>query len=176
MSRDMSDLITTCNICAAMPDQDEPRMLRWWWGSRDVEEIDQDKVLVIDDCPDKRDVRRAVELARDLVRGTQFTYTTTIRCDYVLGELTADGEKMALNRCAVWTHQLLANRLLILSTLNGLHQMRITERVTVPGDLWLNHRLGAILCIPPLYLMTGKEMGTYQSKVMRVLKGEVAVG
>lgn len=155
-----------CNICAFMPEQDEERIPCCIFGERDITQV---SILVVDDCADKRDMLHNMERASRLLHERPFIYTTTIRCDYISGEISKEAEEKALNRCAVWTHQLLENRMFILSTLNGLKQMRIGEG-RGEGDLWRSLRLGVILCIPPLDRMTVKEFSAYMAKTERVLK------
>jgi hypothetical protein len=139
---------------------------------QDSEEAGRHPVLFIDNCDDKRDVMRSMDVARDLVQSTDFTYTTTIRCDFILGELPAKDVLLAADRCAVWTHHLLENRLLIVSTEAGLKQMQVQE-IRSPGHMWRNSRLGVILCIPPLLRIPPGAIVSYQSKIERVLREKV---
>lgn len=158
-----------CKICSFMPEQEEKPVLSWVWGLRD-EKTGRHSVLFIDNCDDKRDVGRALEVARDLLQGNEFDYTTTIRCDFMPGELDTEQIMRAEDRCAVWTHQLLENRTLIVSTQAGLKQMQAGDRS--PGEMWRNSRLGVILCTPPLLRIPPSTIHTYQAKIQRALRGE----
>lgn len=167
----MRKLCAKCNICDFMPEQYIDKELFWWWGMRDEENQDNAEapVLFIDDCSDKRDIIHALNVARDLVKGEDFIYTTTIRCDYMPGDLILPNFIKAAQRCAVWTHQLLDNRLLIVSTIMGLTQIQAGEDKKV-GDIWRNTRLGVILCTPSLLAIPPAAIESYQSKIERVLK------
>lgn len=163
----MNDLCAKCNVCAAfMPEQEEERTLEWWYGGHMRE---QRHVLFIDDCADKRDITRSLDIARDLVKSTEFVYTTTIRCDFVSGELDDEEVLKAEQRCAVWTHQLLEKRMLIISTEAGLRQMQLGEDKGV-GDMWRNNRVGVVLCVQPLLRIPHTAIAHYQAKIERVLK------
>jgi hypothetical protein len=166
----MNNIIAKCNICSSfMPEQEEDRRLSWIYGSGPIAETKLAPVLFIDNCDDKRDISRALLVATDLVRDSNFVYTTTIRCDFMPGEIEIKQLIQAEHRCAVWTHSLLENRLLIISTQAGLRQMQLGEDKS-PGDIWQNSRVGVVLCVPPLLRIPPSAIATYQSKIERVIK------
>lgn len=161
-----------CKICSFMPEQEEKPVLKWVWGGLKSIDAIHHPVLLIDNCDDKRDIGMAMEVARDLLQSNDFDYTTTIRCDFMPGELDMEQIRKAEERCAVWTHQLLENRQLIVSTLAGLKQMQVDGEFRTPGSLWRNSRLGVILHIPPLLRIPPSTIHTYQAKIQRALRGE----
>lgn len=159
----MLNLCAECNVCSDfMPEQKTPRTSKVDFGCDPV-------VLVIDDASNYADYPQAIDVARILVGDVDFTYTTTIRCNHYPTDLKATERSTATARCAVWTHGLLENRMVILSTQRGMNQMKI-ETFRVPGDMFRNSKLGLLLCISPLLEMNETAIKHYKVKTQRLLR------
>lgn len=159
----MNHLCESCSICSFLPTQDKPRVFKV-----EVETSPSPLVLVIDQIQEQRQLDSAILVADILLAGVKYTYTPSIRCEYV-GASFEDYQK-AIARCAVWTNQLLPGRSVILSTVPGVYQMKVKGEVT-PGQIFRSEAFGLVLVIPPLVsLGTGTDLPEYQSKVKRLLK------
>jgi hypothetical protein len=146
-----------------MPKQIIPRIL---YQDSKPDLVERPKILVIDDNPYSYSVTGVIDYVLD---GNEYIYTNSIRCHFDVGRVLEDDQEIAIARCAVWTNALLADRLVILSTVNGLKQMKI-DPDKKPGDMFRSKKLGLILCIPPLYSMLDAEYDLYAAKAMRLMK------
>lgn len=158
----MISLCSTCNICSFMPEQKTLRM------SHLEEEGEKPVILVIDDEFKQSNYSDAVDVAMEILGEQKFTYTTTIRCNFTPGELTAQQVDTATQRCSVWTHHLLNDRLIILSTITGVKQMKL-PKVVGEGDMFRSP-LGYVLVIPALGDMKPEVVSIYKNKALRLLK------
>lgn len=164
----MHHICSQCNICAFMPEQTAPRLLSF--NNTENPAFDT-MVLVIDDSQNQLDQYDGMKwVADNLLPNTPFTYTSTVRCEYDPIDLEAGQFEQALEQCAVWTHQLLEGRAVIITTENGLHQMQVGQDKK-RGDMFKHPRLGSILVIPPVaVMMHGSFVKEYLPRVQRVLK------
>lgn len=137
----MNNICAKCNVCSFMPPQIGPRELSL--GD------DNATVLVIDDARGEDDLLLGLERAAlFLGKGVAFTYTSSIRCTH--DALSNEQQEEALAKCSVWTNYLLGGRSLVVTTENGLHQMKVGEGKKA-GDLFRNEQLGVVLVIHPLH-------------------------
>lgn len=159
----MKELCEECNVCSFMPKQTKQRLYALDNEERHLE------VLVIDDARRHAEMKDCLDTAHEILDGVDFTYTTTIRCEHRLSQITQEQEQDALSRCAVWTHALVDKRLVILTTLKGLAQMKTTRERTV-GESFKSSRYGYILVIPPLAEIDSNSIREYHSRAQRLLK------
>src|SRR5687768_197036 len=114
----MEKLCEKCNICSFMPEQINKRVmsLRALPLSKPTSEpVVAPLVLVIDDAQTLDDQGEGSMWLRDnLLLGTPFDYTSTIRCEYDATEIDGQQLLQAVDHCAVWTHQLLENRAVVI--------------------------------------------------------------
>jgi hypothetical protein len=157
----MSFNCSDCNVCEELVGKQEAERVHYFGNA-------SARVLVLDDTNRLEWCMTAMDIAQALLgTETNFTYTTTVRCEsFSLG--TKDREKV-LSSCGVWTHSLLENRSLILTTVNGLKQMRIAPEKG-EGDMFRSNQYGAILVIPPLVHMRDSELNAYIAKTKRLLR------
>lgn len=158
----MNSLCSTCNICSFMPEQKTLRM------SHLEEEGEKPVILVIDDEFKQSDYSNAIDVAMEILGEQKFTYTTTIRCSFDPSALSFDQFNTAVQRCSVWTHHLLNDRLIILATKLGVKQMKLPKTVD-EGDMFKSP-LGYVLVIPALYKMKPEVVSIYKNKALRLLK------
>jgi len=163
----VKELCAICDVCSSfMPEQKNPRVL----------EVDKDgekpAVLVIDDQINLKDYAEGIYIAHELLGRliADFSYTSTIRCEYEPGRLSDIEADTAVAKCSVWTHHLLDNRKVILTTQRGLTQMGIKGRKE--GDIFRSGKYGLILCVYPLRHMRTEEVyfPTFKAKTQRLLK------
>ena len=165
---DMAKLCSSCTICSFMPTQEHQRVLRWHKADKLVGE-DTAAVLFIDDAPNWESVDRGMRVVLTLL-DIPFVYTQSIRCEYQPKIIHYEDEKVALARCAVWTHHLLEQRRVIVTTEKGLRQMRIDPKTINVGEMKATVKYGLILHVAPLWSMATAEVPTLKSKVDRLLK------
>ena len=155
----MKEICASCAICDFMPPQKQLRQLYF-----------QDEgapVLILDDASE--DSTEALRVARLLLGDNMtFTYTTTIRCTQKIHRVKPDRYDNALQHCAVWTHLLTGDRLVILATQHGLKQMRIGHEMK-EGSMSKSIKWGLTLCIPPLSSMTAQDIQHYAAQTHRLL-------
>ena len=155
----MKGICAACSICSDMPPQKRSRQLYF-----------QDEgapILVLDDS--NGDSTEALRVAKLLLgEDTPFTYTTTVRCTQRIAQARPEALDIARRHCAVWTHLLTDNRMVILATQAGLRQMSITKDIK-QGSTVKSVKWGLVLCIPPLYTMKAEDIKHYTAHVRRVL-------
>jgi hypothetical protein len=165
----MNHLCSTCNVCAFMPEQKVPRVA----SINNTEHPAFDTaVLVIDDAQNQLDQYDGMKwMGANLLPTTPFTYTSTIRCEHDVTEISGDQLLEAVEKCSVWTHQLLEDRAVILTTETGLHQLQLGEK-RKRGDMFVHGRLGVVLVIPPvaLFITNPGLTSEYKPRIQRVLK------
>lgn len=157
----MESLCARCNVCSFMPEQTGPRALEY---VLDIPKRDS-LVLVVDDYHDE--VHESYRTAKELLGNVPFNLTSAIRCSYE--SLDVEQICRAASSCSVWTNTLIDNRKLIITTLLGLKQLKVTGEHGI-GDVLKSSRLGMILVTPTLSLMNEKTIGIYKTKVQRVLR------
>lgn len=160
----MREACSTCNICDFLPEQKGHRVLNHQGDG-------VAPVLVIDDLYDKKYLPDVFTVLNELLSGfwPTYNYTNAIRCDWEPDEIAPEDLNKATQRCSVWTHSLLMERAVIISTVTGLHQMKILDKE--PGAIFRSAKYGLILCVPPLLEIGVKgEMGMYRSKVERIMR------
>ena len=149
-----------CNICHSIVPrtEDTKPILAYDIGG------ESPVLLVIDDSPD---VGEAASIMSELMgKPVPFTYTSSVRCLDRLGTINNDA---LVSRCSVWTHSLVEGRAAIITTRNGLKQLKAAEDRN-EGDLFKHSRLGVVLVIPPLNsLDMERNLHIYTKKVKRVL-------
>src|SRR5688500_7899617 len=105
-----------CNVCEELVGKQENERTHYF-GNAGA------SVLVLDDCEELEYCMVGMDMAQKLLSTrTDFTYTTTVRCNSA--GLDREKKRKVLARCSVWTNSLLENRSIILATRNGLLQMR----------------------------------------------------
>lgn len=164
-----------CSVCTFMPKQDRERVLHWHPSTvtdakeafRNETEGNPAPVLVIDNASSDQEIVDATCIAEILLEDVQFIYTNTIRCKYE--QLTTEQRATALSRCSVWTGHMIEGRAIIISTLEGLKQLKV-EKEIAPGTIVRSPRLGLVLCVPPLTSLHGPELLAYKSKIQRMVK------
>ncbi len=150
-----------CNVCEEVVGKQE-RERTHYFGNASA------RVLVLDDVNEMEMVIMGMEIAQSLLGlTTDFTYTTTVRCESA--SLGVKEREQVLSSCGVWTHSLLENRSLIITTVNGLKQMRIAPEKG-EGDMFRSNQYGAVLVIPPLVHMRDSELNAYIAKTKRLVK------
>lgn len=161
------NLCAKCNVCEdRLPVQVDERILI-------LEPEDAPaRVLVLDDPETKEDYELAMKVAARLLGSVSFAYSATVRCDHVFGEMSLETLSMVTSRCAVWTNLISEGRLLILSTVRGLVQLKVGLEWK-EGDVFRVGKLGVVLCIPPLLSLLD-EFPVYKRKVERAMR-EVGV-
>lgn len=157
----MKHLCAKCNVCEHMPDQE---------GDRDLFLLEErSSVLVIDDAwgADHTPIQRRLDAL--FPEGVAYTYTSTVRCKFSTHEVSPEWVEVSVQRCAVWTHLLMDNRSVVITTPYGLRQMGL-EVDRKPGDMFKSAKVGVVLVIPPIVMMSGKDVVEYQPRVKRVLR------
>lgn len=126
-------------------------------------------VLIIDNAYNQGEWIGGMEIGSELLGSVPFTYTSTVRCDF--NSLDHSQYQEALQKCSVWTNFLLESRAVVLSTIEGLQQMKIekVEEKSI-GHVFRNARFGVIVVVPPLHTFNQGLVAAYQPKVDRALK------
>jgi len=117
------------------------------------------RVLVLDDAQNESEVVSSIMRLGAIGLEDMATYTQTIRCQHE--EL--EHEDAVSASCAVWTKQLLPDRILTLTTRRGLKQMGLGDKDE--GSTFRSKLYGLVLVIPPLW---GINVHEYRSKVERM--------
>lgn len=166
---DLAKHCSQCRVCTFLPEQDKQRVLRWHKVENPVE-VDNAPVLVIDDAPNWTGVMRGIRVTEVLLGDISYIYTQSIRCEHDPDAVESENLKIAVARCGVWTHNLLAEHKLVIATQKGLTQMRIASHDVPVGTLKKTSKYGIVFHCEPLWDMETKRVPFVKALVARALK------
>lgn len=163
----ISNLCKRCNICTFMPVQESERVMA-------VTPVNTEPVvLIIDNAYQEGEWISGLEMSTELLGLTSFTYTSTIRCTFTDQDVArgSNDHQKALQSCSVWTNFLLEGRAVIISTMDGLQQMKI-EKIEDKevGKVFRNARFGIVVVTPPIHSFNQNLIDVYRPKIDRALK------
>ena len=154
-------MIEICRVCAIckVPEQAHPRIP--YLGDL------KSKIMILDtDLSTAPGYEKQVDVAHQLFGAKRpFLYTTTIRCK--VPALPDEEERVLLSRCGVWTNLLMDGKALLLSTIEGFRQIGIDEAKFNAGEIFLEPKIGVVICIHPLLTL---EISEYKPIVRRGIK------
>lgn len=169
----LAESCSMCNVCGFVKRYPSPMLCEDSMGEYDAGmEPARPLLLVIDDLFESEEYKnRQMVVSSLLPVDIAFTYTSTVRCSVLHEDMIPGRFDVILSRCSVWTNSLLDERLVILSTVNGLKQMKV-EKDYNEGDMFKSVRLGVVLVIPPIKMLGPRDrfFSVYQEKVKRVMK------
>jgi len=169
----------TCSVCWKTRTAGHPRI--YAIGDPDA------RILFIDDMPHMfskdwsewwtitsykdfywEKIRWVQEACAYLVDGLPFTYTQAVRCE---PEVLSDSDINPAVACGVWTHNLTANRSLIITGKQGFGQMKLDTEKYEDYKMYRSARLGIIFTIPatPTYVKDG-HLEEIHTRLSRALK------
>ena len=181
----LSKSCATCSVCWSGGVASHPRIL----GIHSHPTKMSYPVLVIDDCPHEPtmdDWKPSVNSYQDhywnritwtrkvlkqLLGDIPFVYTQAIRCE---PRVVTDSAINPAVACSVWTHNLTANRKLILTGEIGFNQMKLPVERYVEFTLFKTARLGSVFTIPSIDTLESesiiKECKVRLSKALKEVK------
>lgn len=158
----LEKLCAQCNICVDLLETEDRPTLSYDIGGNEP------LVLVLDQVQEEGNVSQAIERFLSLAgRNIPFTYSNVVRClkrNYLSDAKSRDALR---SRCSVWTHSIIDRRAVIVTTLEGLKQLRVDE--LKEGDIKRDEKLGILVVIPPL-LSEEMDETYYGPRVRRALK------
>ena len=177
----LSESCASCSVCWKGGVASHPRIL----AIHSHIHVPNAPILVIDDMPhapttddwdreydDYQDhywqritfTRTALER---ITHGIPFVYTQAIRCESVV---LTDSDINPAVACAVWTHNLTADRKVIITGRHGFNQMKLPTDRFEEFKLYRFARLGLIFTVPAIDEMDGRSLCSVAECSTRMIK------
>ena len=177
----LSESCTTCSVCWKGGVASHPRIL----AINNPPHVPNAPILVIDDCPHEPTIDdwkpeafsyethywRRISFTRtaleNICHDIPFTYTQAIRCESVV---LTDSDINPAVACAVWTHNLTADRKVIITGRHGFNQMKLPTDRFEEFKLYRFPRLGLIFTVPAIDEMDGRSICSVAECSTRMIK------